>query len=107
MNSAFNSLVFAESKANRIEQYSSIEDIEEYSKKNKVKEIVIKDFAGNEFILNEIEPMGYTIYTRVSNRFVEGSYVNKSPYHKLINTEDLFYLGRVIISIRKEILLII
>ena len=57
-------------------------------------EKVIYDFGNNQFLLYELQPKGYAIFS-VKNEakiFLEGSDVEYSPYHHYLD-KDLRYLG--------------
>lgn len=61
-----------------------------------LSETNIYDFSGNQFILYELSPNGYAIYSKSGEAciFLEGSYSTKSPYYEFNKDEyDYFYLG--------------
>lgn len=70
----------------------NMDGIELYSATSNADESIITDFAGNKFILKEIEPSGYSIYTYDTGDFIEGSFVGNSPYYNY-NKKQLYYLG--------------
>lgn len=58
------------------------------------KETIITDFAGNQFIVYELEPSGYAIYS-IKNEakiFIEGSYKVNSLFKKHY-THEIYYGG--------------
>lgn len=53
----------------------------------------LTDFAGNEFLLYEIDSEAYAIYSiGETQRFIEGSDRGYSPIHNFLS-EEIYYLG--------------
>lgn len=72
------------------------ESIEDFIQTNQsiVYQSEIYDFEGNKFLLYELNPAGYAIYSvkEDASVFVEGSYSSTSPFYQYINSE-IKYLG--------------
>lgn len=47
------------------------------------REIEIKDFAGNAYILLEIDPIGYAIFEKTTGNIIEASSSSVSPYYNI------------------------
>lgn len=78
-----------------VDENDSIEDfIDAFSVPGDIEATkTLTDFAGNEFLLYEIDSEAYTIYSiGETQRFIEGSDRGYSPIHNYLS-EEIYYLG--------------